>query len=356
VDAETMTSLIEDDKSPLVPLLSYKRDELDLVNIVGFLWKWKSWIASGSLFGLVVASSIVALGKLNSGIGSDSIRWTAKVSFPQNLSQAEHDTASLTLTHFIANPAGNAALLQSFSEAGDELAHLSCFVGDNCLLQSAQESGASIAIFVNQPKALKEDEVRKQLLMVLNSLVGKFNAEYASPQLIRKNELLVIQNRIAHLRNRGLELFAKFSVLSSDSKNSILSAIPTQLVGEKSADMFTFLLGNVPDSNAEKAALIAEYDRLQSARDILAQKIRAVSKSLGLEIIAPLPKLSEIHSVQVLSPQSSSSDRVFANRTLAIIIFGFLAGTMLGTLVAFGLSFWNRNRDRIRQIVGDPLL
>jgi hypothetical protein len=356
MDADIMTSL-EDNKipfSPQAPPILSNRDELDLVNIVGFIWKCKSWIAAGSLTGLVMAGALVAFGKLNSSVDSDSISWTAKISFPQDLPQSEFDLASLTLSKFIESPAGKATLLQSFAEAGGGLNRLPCLVGDNCFLQSIRESGSSVAIFVNQPKALNEDEVRKHLLLVLNKLVRKFNAEYANPQFMRKQELLAIQNRLAQLRNRGIELFAQFSALSRDTKNSVLSAVSRQLMEEKSSDTFAFLLGSVPDSDPQKAVLITEYNRLQAASEILVQKMKNLSTAFGVNSIVAIPELTEIQSVQVLPSQGSGFGRAVATKPLSIIVLGFMVGTVLGTLVALCLSFWSRNRDRIRRIAGKP--
>jgi hypothetical protein len=335
----------------------YSRDEMDLVNIVGFVWKWKRWIAAGATSGLLLAAALVAFVHLDSSADPQFVHWSATASFPKNLTQSEIDSASIALGNFIENSIGNAAVVQSLVEASSQASNLSgdwlsCFGSEHCLLQKISMNGTTVVIVANHPKNLKEEEVQRHLLIVLKKFVSKYNEQYANKQGTRDRELSKVQSRIAQLRNKGLELFAQHSMLSSDSKNSIMGAVTSQLLGEKTSDVFTFLLGSVPDSNPQKILLTAEYEKLQATRETLIQKTKAVAKALGVEKIVHLPEFAGINNFQLLPSERTGLSNVVATKPLPIIVLGLLIGGFFGTLLAFGFAFWKRNCDRIYRIAG----
>ena len=339
----------EQQVNPIYVDSTNRYSELDLVDIIGFTWRWRrclmvSLLAGGAIGVIVVNALPVPLQSRKYGI---------------NFSVPSDDPTVLqalpvALTAILNTPEGSRQFYQSLPElhAGLRLTVDSWIAAQQAgegLIRGFEPGVNRITAMVEIERSINNIEFQGHLLKTLNDLIRTFNSRYVEGVQRLEQEQIESSVAVARLKADALHMFDQYSMLSPDMKRVVASDLIDGEHSQVSIEGLVFFLGSVnePDAANAKAQLFERYQALLARQKRGRQEISARKRAIGLDIMVRLPLFDGVSAekgsaLRGLEPKSGG-----VLRLVLTLLMGMIAGGFVGVIVASSIDFLRHNKNRI---------
>jgi hypothetical protein len=330
--------------------------EMDLIEIVGFLWHSRFFVFGGAVLGVLGAASIWVANRSQEDLSAGTnIIWNAKLA-AANGNDADLLTIPAQLSSFLKTRMGSSAFYEGLAKTikldENTLNDLSTKqqTGDG-LVKSLGIDNSQLSINIESNGILAEEEVRKALPLALNTTIDIFNNNLASMHGNLLEEGLEIQLKMSEIKIKSFQLFDRYVEFSPPVEKTIVESMIKELANNSSPDAITFLLAAVPNSAIQKSHLVAEYKKLHQANEALISQSKALAKSIGVEYVTPLATLGPVSELTTVSSSALRFSNSLWPKLPVLLILGSLLGGLVGTFLALLRSFWKNNRQRLKAVL-----
>ncbi|MBM4253245.1 MAG: hypothetical protein FJ146_14845 [Deltaproteobacteria bacterium] len=331
-------------------------DEIDLIDIIGFMWRWRKTIVSCTLTGLALGGGIWAVKHRPVG-APDAVagQWTAVVSPATEGFQTA--LIATNLTAFLKTEAGAQALFENPSIIGATLNE-----GQQKRLASQQQSGSGalrgievkgtqLLISLDCSAGCEAAALEKSVPIALNRAIAAFNLKYAEPYEKAQEEVALRQLELGSIKTQALKLYNKHSGLGRDYSEFVITGLGAALATDKTGDVVTFLLGPVPATEPLRIKLINQQSEAQVAYAAAQEQLKLVKTGSGVETLTRLPLLSTGSELKQASALPLPVSGKGLNNVFVAVVLGTILGGMAGIFVAAIRAFFRSNAARLRSVL-----
>lgn len=335
------------------PLPSLGSDDVDLIDMIAFLWRSKTAIVGGILSGVALAGVIWTIAHLGNRPVEKAGDWTA--SFQANKGE-EPRMASLTLNlnSYLKTQSG----AQSFYEAIDPEKKNSVDqaewavkqINGQGMIKAVEFNGSAMTVALQNLGSQPIEDFKQSFPLALNAAIRSFNKNIADINNRLNQDQLNAQMQLANTKLKILKLFNKYSNPSSALQKQVVEGVVKDISNTAKPEPLIFLLATVPDSDTEKATLLREFQKISLELERLDAMRRNLSRSLGVDDLVPLTELSKPSTFAPVTNKANVGVKIF-ERLPNTLIFGAAMGAILGTLYAVVSLFWRHNRRRFQTLI-----
>jgi hypothetical protein len=331
-------------------------DEIDLIDIIGFVWRWRKTIVAFTLGGLAIGGGIWAVKHRPIG-APDAVagQWTAVVS-PAG-EGFQNALLATNLSTFLKTEVGAQSLFDNPSVLGAELND-----GESRRLASQQQAGSGairgievrgsqLAVSLDCAAGCEAAQLPVAVPAALNRAIAAFNMKYAEPFEKAQEEIAMRQLEIGSIKSAALRLYVKSSGLTKEYSQYVITGLGSFLANDKTGDVITFLLGPVPESEPLRKTLLEQQARAQVAYVASQDQLKLVKAASGVETLAKLPLLNTTAELKQTSTTPASVSGKGLNNVFVALVLGTILGGMAGIFVAAIRAFFAANAARLKAVV-----
>jgi hypothetical protein len=328
-------------------------DEIDLLDVIGFFWRFRRIIVSGVVLGFLGSVALWVAKQPAKSTVSANIVWWAQLSPDEN--GAGLASAPQQLKNFLRTPYGARAFYKGFARGvkNKSLPIEDWAIkqqGDGGLVKDIESTGRTLSIVVESAGYLTEEEIRQALPIAINSAVAAFNDKFAEVQAKITEDNLELQMQMGAIKIKALQLFDLNLNISAASEKTITEAIVRELTRNSGPDTITFLLSAIPDDNVLKRELLSEYKKQFQANEALQAQLRVLTKTLGVESVVPLTTFGTVTELVQGQTMENTAPAPHLQPLLMMIVLGVIIGGFISSIMALALSFWKRNREQLQKL------
>lgn len=335
---------------------SRARDEVDLIDIVAFFWRFRALIGVMIVFGVFSATALWFVKRPPASAQQRAAGyWTAHLSSLQDdqLGIAALPEVVGTLNSFLKTPAGAHAFYEGVMRTyGRDLPIKEWIAQDTSghgMLKNLEVNASSVILTFRNRGLWTEDEMLEIIPAGINNAIQSFNKSFAEAQSGLFENIVDVQLKMASVKMRALQLFDQYGSLSSSTQGAVQRKLVEQLVNSNKPEVIIFMLAGIPDTIPQKKEVIFEYRKHYFAHEALEKQSRSLAKKLGVDSIFPLPHLGSVTELNSLG-DLSASDRSDLLKSLPVFLaIGLVLGGVAGVVLALIYNFWASNRQRIHE-------
>lgn len=333
----------------------YEDDELNLLDVLRFIWKWRTIILSSSIVGSLLGYGSIYYRIKTQKASTNNLIWTAVYSLESNGDKENLLGAPAILDQFLKTNAGARIFVGALNKQLDS-PRINADVwsakqeGGSGLLSSIEVINQTLVVEFNPSGQVNETEIKNLLGKSINLTIDEFNARYGRPSEQLRIEEFNIQIEIAKLKNRIIaeaygqeepkkDYESKFlNTPSAEGKNSI-----------KSDQFFAMLLSKLSEDSPKKDDLIKRYVNLVVYIESLQTRYRNLLRASGVDTLFPLSKVQNLLGITSREgPTKVSDSRPLLSKPWLGLIMGGLAGFTIGILVVTIFSLLKKQLRRMR--------
>jgi hypothetical protein len=329
--------------------------EIDFVDILAHAWRSRLIIGSCLLLGLIVSLSVWFINQSNSTVTAENgDDWTARVNIvtsdknriPAFANQLENFVATDTGAHVFYSTLASSLGDPSFADEIWKKRQQE----DKGVVRSVKVDGAGLMLSLRIKGHANADRVRRAFSDAIDATAKAYNEYFL--QLRRKilSDRVDAQTRMSIIKLKALQLVEKHAKLSEPMRKTFAEGVVRELATTNRADVFTFILALVPDTEPEKAELTDEFkDQLQATEklqgiDVVAQKPTAVDA-----FDTPIMTLEQATDVKQINSVSGHFLNHPTERLFLMLALGLLLGGALGFLIAMVRMMWELNKSKLNE-------
>jgi hypothetical protein len=333
--------------------------EFDLIDLIGFLWRWRRYLLAGMVLGALIGASsayIKTLWQTNATIGPVGYRWKASYLIEKDIHDSQHALPTAILS-FLNTPLGASTF---YGEINSKL-NSPLFVVSDWVIKQQNGTGFIVSMEVDKDEVvidvestfpISAEDIEKSLKDSLNKTIETFNGRFAQAMASLREESLALHLQIGESKIAALKHFDQNESLSPDFKKSLLEGLTRELTQKWTVDTMIMLLGTSAPED-QTAAFIQNYQNRLKKMETLRSLEQSLAKQSGIEdpsIISSLGsqkklKLQDTENVERKIPTS------FFARPWVGLVMGAALGFMLAVTIAAVFSFYSANRDRLKKVV-----
>jgi hypothetical protein len=352
-----------DQTSPQMPqsqrasgVTSDYNDEIDLIDIIGFVWRWRKSIIGSALAGMALGAGIWAF--KHQSVGAPAAvggQWTAVVTPATD--DFQNGIIVANLTTFLKTEVGARTLFENPSILGAELNEpqiqrlTSQQQSGSGVLQAIETHGNQLAVTLDCAAGCNSELMAKAVPAAINRTIAAFNLTFVDPYEKAQEEISRRQLDLALVKTQALRLFSRYGGLSRDFNQYVVTGLGGILATDKTGDVVMFLLGPVPGNEPMRKKLIETQAQAQVAYTAAEDRLKVIKAAAGVETLTQLPTLpgtAELHKAPTAALPSSGKG---LNNIVVAIILGGLLGGMGGIFLAAIRAFFATNAARLRAVI-----
>ncbi len=331
-------------------------DEIDLIDIIGFIWRWRKTILSCTLAGTALGGSIWAIKHRRVG-APDAVagQWTAVVNPATEGFQTTLMVSNLTT--FLKTDAGAQALFENPSIIGATLDEsqqrrlASQQQAGSGALRSLEVKGSQLLVSLDCAAGCEADALAASIPAALNRAIAAFNLKYAEPYEKAQEEVALRQLELGSIKTQALKLYGKHAGLGKEYSQFIITGLGAALASDKTGDVVTFLLGPVPSTEPLRRKLIDEQSQAQIAFTAAQDQLKLVKTASGVETLTLLPMLSTSIELKQASSSPLPVSGKGLNNVFVAVVLGTILGGMAGIFIAAIRAFFRSNKSRLQAVL-----
>ncbi len=331
-------------------------DEIDLIDIIGFMWRWRKTIVTCTLSGMALGGAIWAVKHRPVG-APDAVagQWTAVLTPANEGFQAT--LIATNLTNFLKTEPGAQALFENPSIIGATLSDsqqkrlASQQQSGSGALRSIDVLGTQLVVNLDCSAGCEAGALEVSVPTALNRAITAFNLKYAEPYEKAQEEVALRQLELGSIKTQALKLYNRHSGLSRDYSEFIVTGLGAALAADKTGDLVTFLLGPVPPTEPLRRKLIDQQSEAQVAFVAAQDQLKLVKTGSGVETLTKLSLLSNSAQLKQASSVPLPVSGKGLNNVLVAVVLGTILGGMAGVFVAAIRAFFRSNAVRLKAVL-----
>lgn len=326
-------------------------NELDLVDIIVFIWRWRVLLAISILIGSMggaglgfytpkrlVTSQQIGTWLVTVGTLSADQSLTDQIPFALK--------SPLAASAFKAMPTDSETLPQSILTA--------LISWHNKLLSNPSQTNPAIEIYgqkavfrIDAPSDIDGAVLSKNIVAFANLAIDRYNDQIVRPFKNLESNLEAAQLELSKITFEVIRLFESKSTTPTVVSSEILKALVNHSSGQLAKSEIYFLLGGIPDSAPEKQTLLLAFQKAEKIADTESHLVEDYVKRFPPNGPSMAPKLDPSSIIESNFQDSLINDSK-RNPIVYSIVGGFLGG-LFATFLASIWQFAKANRARIRQ-------
>lgn len=334
--------------------------EFDLIDLIGFLWRWRKQLLIGVLLGGLIgvsSSYIKILSQPRSGSDRVGYHWKASYELVENSTQDSPYAPPSAILSFLNTPLGATSF---YGEINSRL-NSPLFVVSDWVSRQENGTGFIVAMDADQGEVvidiestfpMSADDVGKSLRESLNRIIETFNERFGKSMASIRKENLAVNLQIGALKMSALKSFDQNKSLSSNFKKYLLEGLTKDLTQKWSVDTIVMLMGS-QSSSEETISLIQSYQRQLKKLENLKSLEQPLVKQAGTEDPMIISKIGEQKKIVILDTRNTDRKMPtsFFAKPLVGIVMGAVLGLFVSLTIAVIITFYSANRERLNKIV-----
>lgn len=335
------------------PKIEHYEDEIELIEILRIIWKWKYFILAGTMVCSLIAAII-------------SINMSKIYSFEITLRPGLLKVGEQGNNIYIDSPQNVEALIESGMFKNDILN----FLNDTKMSNAPRNLDFKVTTAINSNAVnikyetadinqgmVIQDRIRKLLSETYSKRIQYFKDEYDMKLDLIKSEIEYIKNKInTHKKNvknidkRVEELMSEIELIKTntsnlnDERNKLLLKYPKENI-----IYFELLHGNTFNQNIQLSILFRnEIKNYQLKKEMELQKIDKLEREIKLKSY-DMKRLQfdkdNIQNIQVLNPPTRSSHPV-RPKILFNVLFALLLGLFISIFLALFAEYLRKSKKK----------
>ncbi len=324
----------------------YYQDEIDLVDIAAFMWKWSRLIGATMLSGALLSGSIVTYkNKVQGGVGKPAT-WTLSYKLEDSKS-ADPIALPQALTIAIKTPEGSAA----FKEAAKGTPLLLDWLGKQLALPEKSHAleviGSDAVVSLDASWKLADNETIAKLQEAINQVIVVYNEKHASKLTSLSEEKAKLTLSQGKLLLEVVQAFEAKSPLSSLLTRELIASAITPTTNDASQGAL-ILIGALPEGLPERDKFYQTYISTQARLAEIASEQAALKKLFTLETLT-LEKAPLLGAVEKVDAPIVNAEGM--KKLMVMLVAGALGGFILGVMGASVAQFFRSNWGRFKDLV-----
>lgn len=351
---QTSPQMLQSQRASGVP--SDYNDEIDLIDIIGFVWRWRKSIIGSALAGMALGAGIWAF--KHQSVGAPAAvggQWTAMVTPATDGFQNALIVSNLTT--FLKTDVGARPLFENPSILGAELneAQIQRLTSQQQsgggVLKAIETHGNQLAVTLDCAAGCNSEQMAKAVPAAINRTIAAFNLKFADPYEKAQEEISRRQLDLGLVKTQALRLFSRYGGLSRDFNQYVVTGLGGILATDKTGDVVMFLLGPVPETEPLRKKLIETQSKAQVAYVAAQDQVKLIKTASGVETLMHLPSLGETAELRQAQASALPTTGKGLNNIFVAIILGGLLGGMGGIFLAAIRAFFATNAARLRAVI-----
>lgn len=343
--------------------LTERSDELDLVDIIIFLWRWRLLIVISTLTGLTFGAVLAFYKSKVSPSLPQNGTWSLVVNTsprsqisPASPVSGVAQVAPL-LTDQISTALRSPLATLDFSPEKPDLSsqpfqkiltswHAKLTSSSPATPPVLEFKGSTVYFRIEAPSGLDGTLLSQALIKTANQTISRYNQEVVTPFQKLEAERDIALLNLSKINFDVIRLFETKSSTPSALNVEILKSLVNNSSGPIAKSGVYFLLGGIPDSIPEKKTLLKDYLQTDEAvaRDrTISEEYKKRYPPNGPNFAPTLEQATSLTFDAAAAPPITSF-----NPIVYLIIGGFLGGGF-SMMIALVWQFARANSTRIRQ-------
>jgi hypothetical protein len=335
--------------------------ELDLVDLIGFIWRSRVWL----LCGLIIGAGLMGAGfylRTNDLTGPTKLELGTKwmVRYPLETSSSEPPRAPpLALSNYLKTTAAAKEFYENLNrKLGSQRFPVTEWatrqIEGNAIVVSVDLLKSDLVVEVDSAAALSDREIRDALGYSLNKSIENYNMQFGSPaeQLRKRAQEALLE--LGEKKLKAIQLFDKYNRFSVDLHRTLLVGFTKDLTERNSLDVMALLLSNVPQTEPDKLSLLREYQQAIKKLETIREAENVLVIKSGVKDILPIASLGTEIDVQAAEPSqlNAESQPLLKRPSVGAVLGGFI-GVSIALTLRILFSFLSVHRERLRKIIRD---
>ena len=338
--------------------INHYDEEVDLIDLIGYLWQWRFWIAAGSLLGAGLGTGWIYYKQNISPLhGTNSTHWILTYPIQERPGNVPVEVSSAVHMAYINSIPGaiefykalNAELKDSRFAIEEWVSRQGAGSG---LIDSIEANGSDLIVEINDTGLLAEAEIREAFSKGFSVSIDSFNKSFGIPGENLRKEDFTAQLKLADLKLKALQIFTTKNRFSKETQNVVLEAASKSLSESSSISAFAMLITQSSEELDEKIQLMADFRQQINQIEGIKSREKAILKEAGTESLFVLNRVKPLKSA---IPVVGKVDKNKTSGLYQKVWFGFGIGALTGlTLTILGImtaAFLRENHDRLRSIL-----
>lgn len=334
-------------------------DEIDLIDVIGFLWKSRLIILVGVLFGMICGGGYWMNKKAsNSGLPILPQLWNVRLTM---IGQSESQLALSTqyINILLKSQDGSRIFYRTLVEKtgktfpADEWAVKQS--SGNGLVGVLEKRGDGISVeFQNIDGLWTEDEIKRGLPVAFNQVISEFNRSFMNDKYSLINDILDLQLKMNELKIKALRMFDSYAAISPQMQKTVVESLMKDFTNSGNPNSLAFLLSALPKDDAQKSSILSEYKQIYLVHQMLLSREKVIASRFGMESLVFVSEFPNDVDVKVETKAVSAPVKLFRQSVFVTVGLGAFLGAVIGLVVALNVAFWRKNYARLKMVLKNP--
>ncbi|MDQ3233012.1 MAG: hypothetical protein M3Q07_14430 [Pseudobdellovibrionaceae bacterium] len=333
--------------------------EIDLIDVIGFLWKSRFFILAGVLCGMLIGGGYWMNKKVsNSELPLLPQLWNVRLTMSgQNESQLALSTQYVNL--LLKSREGAKIFYRTLVEKtgknfpADEWAAKQS--SGHGLVGVLENRGDSIFVeFQNTDGVWTEDEIKRGLPIAFNQVISEYNRAFMDDKDSLINDILDLQLKMNELKIKALRMFDSYAAISPQMQKTVVEGLMKDFTNSGNPNSLAFLLSAVPNDDAQKSSILSEYKKIYLTHQMLLSREKAIASRFGLESLAFVSEFPSDVDIKAEAKAVSTPVKLFRQSIFVMLGLGAILGAVIGLVVALNILFWRKNYARLKVVLKNP--